>query len=60
MLANDSFYKITNDKCSKRTFKKIENLIKLAKDITRHKIAYLLEFDFKSSNVYGIAKNPEE
>ena len=56
MLANDSFYKTTNDTCSKTTFKKIRNLIKLAKDITRHEIAYLLEFDFKSSNFYGLPK----
>ena len=50
MLANNSFYKTTNDTCSKTTFKKIRHLIKLAKDITRDVIAYLLEFDFKSSN----------
>ena len=56
MLANDSFYKMTNDTCSKTTFKKIRNLIKLAKDITRHEIAYLLEFDFKSSNFYVLPK----
>ena len=56
MLANDSFYKTTNDTCSKTTFKKIRNLIKLAKDITRHEIAYLLEFDFKPSNFYGLPK----
>ena len=56
LLANDSFYITTNDTCSKTTFKKIKNLIKLAKDITRHEIAYLLEFDFKSSNFYGLPK----
>ena len=56
MLANDSFYKTTNDTCSKTTFKKIRNLIELAKDITRHEIAYLLEFDFKSSNFYELPK----
>ena len=56
MLANDSFYKTSNDTCSKTTFKKIKNLIKLAKDISRHEIAYLLEFDFKSSNFYGLPK----
>ena len=44
------------DTCSKTTFKKIKNLIKLAKAITRHDIAYLLEFDFKSSNFYGLPK----
>ena len=56
LLANSSFYKTTNDTCSKTTFKKKKNLIKLAKDITRHEIAYLLEFDFKSSNFYGLPK----
>ena len=56
MLANDSFYKTTNDTCSTIRFKKIRNLIKLAKDITRHEIACILEFDFKSSSFYGLPK----
>ena len=56
ILGNDTFYKRTNDACSKTTFKKIRNLISLAKDMTRHKIAYLLDFDFKSSNFYGLPK----
>ena len=56
MLGNDTFYKRTNDACSKTTFKKIRNLISLAKDMTRHEIAYLLDFDFKSSNFYGLPK----
>ena len=43
MLANDSFYKTTTDACSKTTLKKIRALIKLAKNITRYEIAYLLE-----------------
>ena len=56
MLANDSFYKTTTDASYKNTLKKIRALIKLAKDITRYEIAYLLEFDFKTSNFYGLPK----
>ena len=56
MLGNDTFYKRTDDAYSKTTFKKIRNLISLAKDMTRHEIAYLLDFDFKSSNFYGLPK----
>ena len=56
MLGNDTFYKRTDDACSKTTLKKIRNLISLAKDMTRHEIAYLLVFDFKSSNFYGLPK----
>ena len=52
ILANDAFYKTTNDTCSKEIFKKIRNLIKLAKDIMRHEIAYLLEFEFSSQAIF--------
>ena len=56
MLEDDTFYKAANDNCSKATFKKIRELIKLSKDITRHEIDYLLYFEFKSSLFYGLPK----
>ena len=56
MLEDDTFYKSTNDNCNKATFKKIRELIKLSKDITRHEIDYLLNFEFKSSLFYGLPK----
>ena len=56
MLEDNSFYRQTNDDCSKSTFKKIKSLIKLSGDVTRHEIDYLLNFEFKSSSFYGLPK----
>lgn len=56
MLQDNTFYKATEDDCSKTTFKKIRALIRESKDITRHEINYLLEFESKTSSFYGLPK----
>ena len=56
MLQDNSFYDETNNEACKQTFKKIQKVIGLAKDITRNEINYLLDFDCKTSTFYGLPK----
>ena len=56
MLNDKAFYKPTDENHSKSTFKKIRDIIKSSKDLTRYEIDYLLNFECKSSNLYGLPK----
>ena len=45
MLNDNFFYKQVDSQCTKETMKNVKKVIKLAKDITRHELNYLLDFD---------------
>ena len=53
MLNDNSFYKQLDSQCTKERMKKVEKVIKLAKDITRHELNYLC---CKTSHFYGLPK----
>ena len=56
MLGDKSFYKQIESQITKETMKKVKNVISLAKEITRHEIGYLLNFECKQSMFYGLPK----
>ena len=49
MLDDKSFYKQIESQSTKETMKKVKEVISLAKEITRHEIDYLLDFECKQS-----------
>lgn len=49
MLNDKTFYKKTNEQCTKATFQKIRKTISTGKDLTRKEIEYLINFDCKTS-----------
>ena len=56
MLDDKSFYKQIENQTTKDTMKKIKKVIGLAKEITRHELNYLLDFECKPSMFYGLPK----
>ena len=56
MLDNKSFYKQVESQSIKGTMKKVKKVISFAKEITRHEINYLLDFEYKQNMFYGLPK----
>ena len=56
ILDDKSFYKQIESQSTKETMKKVKKVISLAKEITRHEIGYLLDFECKQSMFYGLPK----
>lgn len=56
MLEDTSFYQQIGKISTKETMKKMKKVIHLAKDITRHELNYLLDFECKPSMFYGLPK----
>ena len=56
MLDDKSFYKQIENQTTKDTMVKIKKVIGLAKEITRHELNYLLDFECKPNMFYGLPK----
>lgn len=56
ILDHKSFYKVLGNESTKQTMKKITNVMNLAKDITRHEINWILDFECKTSRFYRLPK----
>ena len=56
MLDDKSFYKQIENQTTKDTMKKIKKEIGFAKEITRHELNYLLDFECKPSMFCGLPK----
>ena len=56
MLDDKSFNQQVESQSTKGTMRKVKKLISLAKEITRHEIRYLFDFECKQSMFYGLPK----
>ena len=56
MLNDSTFYQPTEESCSKSTMKNLKDLLKLNEKLTKKELNYILDFEIKTSSLYGLPK----